>query len=143
MFLGGRGFNILIHKYFSEEWEQTCQFRLKSNTTEDNSAAIYFPSILNDSILQSIFVISSFSWLIELIFIHVESIFHVVLYLTWKWFQFTIFFYLTIINWWVSIIISNNLKGIKDQIYDYMVICKIFLQWKVTKKDMNITTTFL
>ena len=22
MFLGSRGFNILIHKYFSEEWEQ-------------------------------------------------------------------------------------------------------------------------
>ena len=42
MFLGGRGFNILIHKYLSEEWEQIYQFCLKSKTTEGNSGAIYF-----------------------------------------------------------------------------------------------------
>ena len=29
MFLEGRGFNILIHKYFSEEWEQIYQFSLE------------------------------------------------------------------------------------------------------------------
>ena len=29
MFLGGHGFNILIHKYFSEEREQIYQFSLK------------------------------------------------------------------------------------------------------------------
>ena len=27
-FLGGRGFDILIQKYFSEEWEQIYQFEL-------------------------------------------------------------------------------------------------------------------
>ena len=43
MFHGGHGFNILIHKYFSEEGEQIYQFNLKSKTTEGNSAAIYFP----------------------------------------------------------------------------------------------------
>ena len=42
-FLGGLGFNILIQKYFSEEWEQIYQFSLKSKTTEGNSAAISFP----------------------------------------------------------------------------------------------------
>ena len=29
MFLGGHGFNILIHKYLSEEWEQIYQFSFK------------------------------------------------------------------------------------------------------------------
>ena len=43
MFLGSHGFNILIHKYFSEEWEQIYQFSLKSKTTEANSDAMYFP----------------------------------------------------------------------------------------------------
>ena len=44
MFLGGHGFNILIHKYFSEELEQIYQFILKSKRTEGYSAAIiYFP----------------------------------------------------------------------------------------------------
>ena len=42
-FLGGREFNILTQKYFSEEWEQIYQFSLKIKTTEGNSAAIYFP----------------------------------------------------------------------------------------------------
>ena len=46
MFLGGLGFNILIHKYFSEEREQIYQFSLKSKTTEGNLDAIYFPYIL-------------------------------------------------------------------------------------------------
>ena len=43
MFLGGHGFNILIHKYFSEKLEQIYQLSLKIKTTEDNSAAICFP----------------------------------------------------------------------------------------------------
>ena len=43
MFLGGHGFNILIHKYFPEEWEQIYQFSLKSKWTEGNSAVTYFP----------------------------------------------------------------------------------------------------
>ena len=42
MFLGGFGFNILIQKYFSEEWEQIYQFSIKSKATEGNSDAIYF-----------------------------------------------------------------------------------------------------
>ena len=40
MFLGGHGFNILIHKYFSDEREQIYQFSLKSKRTEGNSATI-------------------------------------------------------------------------------------------------------
>ena len=40
MFLGGHGFNISIHTYFSEEWEQICQFSFKSQTTEANSDAM-------------------------------------------------------------------------------------------------------
>ena len=43
MFLGSHGFNILIHKYFSEEREYIYQFSFKSKRTEGNSAAIYFP----------------------------------------------------------------------------------------------------
>ena len=43
MFLGGDRFNILIHKYFSEEWEQIYKYSLKSKTAEGNSDAIYFP----------------------------------------------------------------------------------------------------
>ena len=45
MFLGGHGFNVLIHNYFSEKWELIYQFKsLKSERTEGNSAAIiYFP----------------------------------------------------------------------------------------------------
>ena len=43
MFLGGHCFNILIHKYFSEEREQIYWFSLKSKITEANSADIYFP----------------------------------------------------------------------------------------------------
>ena len=46
MFLGCRGFNILIHKYFSEESEQIYQFSLKSKTREGNSDAIYFPQMI-------------------------------------------------------------------------------------------------
>ena len=40
MFLGGHGFNILIHKYFSEEWEQIYQFSLKRKRTEGNSPLV-------------------------------------------------------------------------------------------------------
>ena len=55
------------------------------------------------SFLQSIFVISSFSRFMKLIVIYVESSFHVIPSLTWKWFEFIIFFYLTIISLWVTI----------------------------------------
>ena len=74
MFLGGRGFNNLIHKYFLEEWKQIYQFSLKNKTKEDNSAAIYFPWILYESILQSIFVFCfSFSWFMKLIIIYAKN----------------------------------------------------------------------
>ena len=43
IFLGGHGFNISIHKYFWEEWEQIYQFSRKTKLTEGNSAAVYFP----------------------------------------------------------------------------------------------------
>ena len=39
-------FNILIRKYYLEEWEQIYQFSLKSKTTEVNSDTIYFPYVL-------------------------------------------------------------------------------------------------
>ena len=45
MLFGGHGFNNLILKYFSEEWEQIYQFSLQKKTIEGNSAAIYFPQI--------------------------------------------------------------------------------------------------
>ena len=41
--LGDHGFNILIQKYSSEEWEQAYQFNLKNKTREGNSAATSFP----------------------------------------------------------------------------------------------------
>ena len=47
MFLGGHGFNIVIHKYFSQEREQTYQFSFKSKTTEGNSDATYFCLVLH------------------------------------------------------------------------------------------------
>ena len=44
MFLGGRSFNNLFHKYFQRnENNEIYQFSLKNKTTEGNSAAIYFP----------------------------------------------------------------------------------------------------
>ena len=64
---------------------------------------IFSLNFLYWSIPQSIFVISSFSWFMKLTFIHVGSSFHVILYLTWNWFQFIIFFYLIIVNLWVTI----------------------------------------
>ena len=44
MFLGGHGFNILIHKYYnvSEEREQIYQFSLKSKTAEANQMPCIF-----------------------------------------------------------------------------------------------------
>ena len=99
MFLGGCGFNISIRKYFSEEWEQIYQLSLKSRTREGKLAAIYLPQILYESAaFQSIFVISLFSCFMKLIVIHVERRFHVISYLTWKWFEFIIFFCSTIIS---------------------------------------------
>ena len=50
----------------------------------------------------------------KLKFIHVESSFHVIPYLTWKSFQFIIVFYLTIISDYFYF--PNNLKNIKDHI---------------------------
>ena len=41
-FLGDHGFNILIQKYFPEEWEQIYQLSLKSKTMEGNSTGISF-----------------------------------------------------------------------------------------------------
>ena len=42
MFLGGHGLDILVNKYFPEEWEKIYQFSLKSRRTEGNSTATYF-----------------------------------------------------------------------------------------------------
>ena len=43
MFLGGHGFNILIHKYFSEEWEL-----LLFNHYKFMSDYLYFSNNLKD-----------------------------------------------------------------------------------------------
>ena len=79
-FLGSHDFNILIQKYFSEESEEIYQFTLKIKTTERNSAAIGFPQILYESILQSAFAISLFSWFMKVTVIYVERRFHVIPY---------------------------------------------------------------
>ena len=42
MFLGDHGFNILIHKYFSEELERLISLVLKARE-QGNLGAIYFP----------------------------------------------------------------------------------------------------
>ena len=114
---GDHGFNIFIQKYLSEEWEQIYQFSLKNKTTGGKSAAINFPWILYESILQSLFVISSFSLFMKLIVVYVESSFHVIPYLIWKWFESLFFFYLTFIKF-VSgyLYFLSNLNDIKDHI---------------------------
>ena len=48
MFLGGHGFNILIHKCFSEEWEQIYQFSLLFNHYKFMSDYLYFSNNLKD-----------------------------------------------------------------------------------------------
>ena len=63
--------------------------------------------------------------------IYVESSFHVISYLIWKWFEFIISFYLTIVIQWMAIYtyFLNNLKDMKDHIQNYIISCKIcFLQ---------------
>ena len=52
--------------------------------------------MLYESILQLIFVISSFSWFMKLIVTYVESSFYVIPYLTWKWFEIVIFLLLSL-----------------------------------------------
>ena len=53
----------------------------------------------------------------KLIVIWVESSFHVIPYLTWKWYEFVIFFYLINQYKFMSdhLYFPNNLKNIKDQ----------------------------
>ena len=46
MFLGGHGFNILINKYFSQEWEQIYQFSL--NHYKFMSDYLYLSNNLKD-----------------------------------------------------------------------------------------------
>ena len=46
MFLGGYGFNILIHKYFSEEWEQI--YCLQFNHYKFMSDYLYFSNNLKE-----------------------------------------------------------------------------------------------
>ena len=58
---------------FLEVMRTGYQFSLKSKTTEGNSDAISFPSILYESIHLSVFVISSISWFLKRIVIDVDS----------------------------------------------------------------------
>ena len=74
MLFGSRDFNTLIHFNFSKEWEQIYQYSPETKTTEGNSAVIYFSWTLYESVLQSIFFISSFSWFKKFRFIYVRSI---------------------------------------------------------------------
>ena len=69
----------------------------------------------------------------KLIAIYVEGTFHVIIYLTWKWFAF-IFFYLTFISLWVAV--HTFPKTIKDHIYDYKV-AKSFYNEKWTDDYEN------
>ena len=50
----------------------------------------------------------------KLVVIYVESSFHVVYYLAWKWFEFIIFFYLIIVSDYLYF--PNNLKDMKDHL---------------------------
>ena len=52
----------------------------------------------------------------KLIVIYVESSFHVIPYLAWKWFKFLIFFYLTFISLSGYLYFPNNLKDTNDHI---------------------------
>ena len=72
----------------------------KSKTTEGNLGCHKFSLNFTWMIF---FVISSFSWFMKLIVIYVESSFHVIPYLAWKWFKFLIFFYLTFLSLWGAI----------------------------------------
>ena len=60
MFLGGHGFNILIHKYFWEEWEQIYQFSLKTSsvlfTIKGNSFQRKYELITTPFLLEQPFV---------------------------------------------------------------------------------------
>ena len=46
---------------------------------------------------------------------YMESNFHVIAYLTWKWFEFLVFFYLTFISLSGYLYFPNNSKDIKDR----------------------------
>ena len=93
------------------------QFRVdKSKTTRGNSAAISFPQILYESVVQSVFVVSSFSWFIELAVSYMENSFHVIPYLTWNWFEFLIFFYSAFIILKGYLNFPNNLKDIRGHL---------------------------
>ena len=72
MCLGGHGFNILIHKYFSEEWEQIYHFSLKSKIREGSSDMpyIFLKFYINQSSKQfllflhfpGLWNLNSFTW---------------------------------------------------------------------------------
>ena len=93
--------NILMQSIFqrNEYWFINL---VLSKTKEGNSAAISFLSILYDSILQSVFVISSFAWFMKLIIIYFKSSPHVIPYLKWQKLEFFIL-YLTFISLRVAI----------------------------------------
>ena len=93
--------NILMQSIFqrNEYWFINL---VLSKTKEGNSAAISFLSILYDSILQSVFVISSFAWFMKLIIIYLKSSPHVIPYLKWQKLEFFIL-YLTFISLRVAI----------------------------------------
>ena len=67
-----------------------------------------------------IFVIFSFSWFMKLTVIYLDSCFHVIPYLTCKWFKFI--YYLLLNHYKLMndhFYFSNNLKVIKDHKQDY------------------------
>ena len=72
MFLGRHGFNILIHKYFSEEWEQIDQFSLKRKKKQKTIQMpnIFLKFYINQSSKQflllfhfpDLWILNSFTW---------------------------------------------------------------------------------
>ena len=98
-FIEGHGFNILIQKYFLQEWEQIYQFSLKSKTMEGNSAATSFLVFHLNQIFN------------QFLFLHFLGLW--TLYsLTWRVLSsIIIFFNLTFISLWVyEFILSQELK---------------------------------
>ena len=76
-------------------------FRTSFNMIWKKIFVTNFP-FLTDSLRTSYALKASFSWFMKIIVIYVESSFHVIPYLTWKWFEFIIF-YLTITSSWETV----------------------------------------
>ena len=84
MFLRGHDFNTLIKSIFQRIENRFISLVLKAKQQRGIQLSYIFLKTFYGSILQSIFVISSFSWFMKLIVIYVEGSFHIqrILFLT-------------------------------------------------------------